>query len=298
MSGRSGSMGSRPTHVDGMRRDLEDLHRLGILVRDIKIFNYMGEGHIDFSWANQISDGLGQLAGGMTSIHRSLVQDFYYLIMENRICTVKDDCHRMIDTFSQMTPTGYIVIRARFHVKIHKGSRAATVINKFNQEIAINGATLAVNFHDPPFGIMLNDEKAQLPAERKCNEPMPPGTTYITYDFLKPVPVECHQVIAALSLIRPNGYIDIPRCQSMHQAVGGCAAYICNQDGVDIRASEARLAQNMTVNILSRCALNKKFCTWMTNDYQAALWECPPTHNKAASVNNVTTTISRWNLTR
>jgi hypothetical protein len=38
-------------HVSGMWSDLEDLHKLGIIVRDINIFNYMGGKILDFSRA-------------------------------------------------------------------------------------------------------------------------------------------------------------------------------------------------------------------------------------------------------
>lgn len=43
----------RPSHVPSMWSDLQDLHKLGILVRDITVFNYMGGELIDLSrsWA-------------------------------------------------------------------------------------------------------------------------------------------------------------------------------------------------------------------------------------------------------
>ncbi len=40
-----------PDQMDGMWRDLQDLHRLGILVRDVRVGNYLGGKLIDFSRA-------------------------------------------------------------------------------------------------------------------------------------------------------------------------------------------------------------------------------------------------------
>lgn len=41
----------RPEHVSSMWSDLESLHELGILVRDVKVFNYLDGKLVDFSRA-------------------------------------------------------------------------------------------------------------------------------------------------------------------------------------------------------------------------------------------------------
>jgi hypothetical protein len=46
-------------HLQGMREDMEELHRLRVLVDDVTVYHYMGGRVVDFGCSGQLCPGKG-----------------------------------------------------------------------------------------------------------------------------------------------------------------------------------------------------------------------------------------------